>query len=82
MKIKTAYESIDARKVYEDELQDVTQKVFKDPKGCKCGEVLRGLADSSDCTLFSIKCTPTHPIGPCMVSVEGSCNIQYKYQKH
>lgn len=81
MKMKTEYESFDARKVYENELRDVNQKVFEDPKECKCGEVLRGLTDSSDCTLFSTSCTPTHPIGPCMVSVEGFCNIQYKYQR-
>ena len=77
-----AYEAIDARKVYEDELEDINQKVFHEPKGCKCGEVLRGLVDPLDCPLFSTECTPTHPIGPCMVSVEGSCNIQHKYQKH
>lgn len=82
MKIKAAYETIDARKVYEDELEDINQKVFHEPKGCKCGEVLRGLVDPLDCPLFSTECTPTHPIGPCMVSVEGSCNIQHKYQKH
>ncbi|MFX1597972.1 MAG: hypothetical protein ACFFC5_02800, partial [Promethearchaeota archaeon] len=26
-------------------------------------------------------CKPQHPIGPCMVSVEGSSNILYRYNK-
>ena len=81
MKIKSEYEEFDARKVYEDELKDLSQEEFKDPEGCKCGEVLRGLADSKDCPLFGTRCTPAHPIGPCMVSVEGSCNIEFKYSK-
>ena len=81
MKFKDKYKEFDARKVYEDELKDISQKVFKDPKGCRCGEVLRGFADSTDCPLFGTRCLPTHPIGPCMVSVEGSCNIEYKYRK-
>ncbi|MEM2094282.1 MAG: hydrogenase formation protein HypD [Candidatus Bathyarchaeia archaeon] len=79
MKIKGKYDRFDARKVYEDELKDLEFEVFEEPQGCMCGEVLRGLVDSRDCPLFGKICTPTHPVGPCMVSVEGSCNIEFKY---
>lgn len=79
MKIKNKFADIDARKIYEDELTDISYEVSEEIKGCKCGEVLRGLINSVDCPLFGEICTPTHPIGPCMVSIEGSCNIEYKY---
>ena len=79
MRMKREYEGFDARKVYEDKLREVSQEAFEEPKGCRCGEVLRGLIDSTDCSLFGTRCTPTQPIGPCMVSVEGSCNIEFKY---
>lgn len=48
-------------------------------KGCRCGEVLRGLIKAWDCPLFAKVCTPENPVGPCMISREGSCNIRYKY---
>ncbi len=48
-------------------------------KGCLCGAVLRGLAMPTDCPHFGKTCTPRHPIGPCMVSYEGTCQIFYKY---
>jgi hydrogenase expression/formation protein HypD len=44
-----------------------------EPKGCRCGDVLRGIITPSQCPLFSVACTPQNPIGPCMVSSEGSC---------
>lgn len=78
MMMKDEYEEFDARNVYENELRDVSKEVLEDPKGCRCGEVLRGLIDSADCPLLGTRCTPTNPVGPCMVSVEGSCNIEYK----
>jgi hydrogenase expression/formation protein HypD len=81
MKIRKAYEHMDARKRYEDELKDISQQELEDPQGCRCGEVLRGLIDPHACHLFASQCTPVHPVGPCMVSVEGSCNIAYKYRK-
>jgi hydrogenase expression/formation protein HypD len=46
---------------------------------CKCGDVLKGIIDPPDCPLFGKKCTPEFPIGPCMVSSEGSCSAWYKY---
>ncbi len=48
-------------------------------KGCLCGAVLRGLALPTDCPHFGKTCTPRSPIGPCMVSYEGTCSIFYKY---
>ncbi|MCJ7633562.1 hydrogenase formation protein HypD [Candidatus Bathyarchaeota archaeon] len=81
MKIRDKYERLDARKVHEDCLREISHKAFEEPYGCRCGEVLRGITDSKDCPHFGTSCLPTRPIGPCMVSVEGSCNIEYRYKK-
>ena len=53
-----------------------------DPPGCRCGEVIQGRLEPADCPLFVKKCTPLHPIGPCMVSSEGTCAAWYKYGRH
>jgi len=79
--LRKRFEKYDARKKYEDELEDLKNKEFKEPKGCKCGELLRGLLSPQDCPLFGKHCKPDSPIGPCMVSIEGSCNIEYRYKK-
>jgi hydrogenase expression/formation protein HypD len=47
--------------------------------GCRCGDVIRGAIEPHECPLFGAACTPIHPIGPCMVSREGSCQAEYKY---
>ena len=44
-----------------------------------CGEILRGLANPQDCNKFKVECSPTNPLGACMVSNEGTCNIAYRY---
>jgi len=49
------------------------------PKGCRCGEVLLGLIIPPECRLFGKTCVPSSPIGPCMVSSEGSCAAYFKY---
>ena len=48
-------------------------------EGCRCGEVLCGLIEPMQCALFGEGCTPEKPIGPCMVSSEGTCAAWYKY---
>ena len=48
--------------------------------GCQCGDVLKGIITPPQCPLFATKCTPANPIGPCMVSSEGSCAAYYKYE--
>jgi len=50
-----------------------------DPPGCECGNILKGLKNPTDCPLFKRVCNPHHPVGPCMVSTEGSCAATYKY---
>jgi len=50
-----------------------------DISGCGCGDILRGIKLPNDCPLFKIVCTPMNPVGPCMVSSEGTCSTHYKY---
>ncbi len=49
------------------------------PKGCACGEILIGLKTPPECPLYKKLCTPMNPVGPCMVSSEGTCAAYYKY---
>jgi len=81
MKIKPEYQEYDARLKFEDLLKDLNRGEFMEPKGCLCGEVLRGVVDPEECPLFSVRCTPQSPVGPCMVSIEGTCQIEYRYRK-
>ena len=53
-----------------------------EPPGCRCGEVIQGKVTPDQCTLFAKKCTPMDPVGPCMVSSEGTCAAWYKYGRH
>jgi hydrogenase expression/formation protein HypD len=51
----------------------------REPEGCLCGDILRGVKTPRDCKLFRRVCRPEQPIGPCMVSSEGSCSAYYLY---
>jgi len=53
----------------------------KEPKGCICGEILKGVKKPKDCKLFATVCEPSNPIGACMVSTEGSCAAYYLYNR-
>ena len=81
LRLRTKFESYDARKKYEDKLVSVAEEEFAESIGCLCGEVLRGVISSKQCPLFGRECTPEKPVGPCMVSSEGNCHIQYRYTK-
>lgn len=52
-----------------------------EPEGCLCGDVLRAVKTPHDCPLFATACTPETPVGPCMVSAEGSCSTYYAYAR-
>lgn len=75
--LREKYMTFDARTRLEIEVEP--QK-YEMPPGCKCGEVLRGIMRPVECPLFASKCTPENPIGPCMVSMEGTCNVVYGAQ--
>jgi hydrogenase expression/formation protein HypD len=51
----------------------------REPVGCACGRVITGTAVPPDCPLYKKACTPMNPIGPCMVSSEGTCAAYYRY---
>lgn len=70
------FQRYDIRKKYNIKLPKPIE-----PKGCICGRVLLGLSMPFDCALFGKGCTPLTPVGPCMVSSEGSCAAYYKYGK-
>ena len=50
-----------------------------EPKGCACGDILTGIKIPPDCPLYKTRCTPMDPVGPCMVSSEGTCAAYYRY---
>jgi hydrogenase expression/formation protein HypD len=60
---------------------DLQVPLAQEPPGCDCGAVLRGLKMPPECRLFRKTCRPENPIGPCMVSTEGTCAAYYKYQE-
>lgn len=79
--LRPEFDGWNARKRYQSIIGDVDYTKYREAPGCRCGELLRGIATPEECMLFGKKCTPDNPIGPCMVSREGSCNISYKYRK-
>lgn len=76
--IKDKYSQYDADKKFDIEIED-TQDI---PPGCSCHLVMTGKITPTECSLFGTECTPLSPVGPCMVSQEGTCSIYYKYSPH
>lgn len=74
LKLREEYRVFDAQQVF-----DIRPEASREPAGCLCGDILRGVKVPLDCTLFSVACTPEHPVGPCMVSSEGTCAAYYHY---
>jgi hydrogenase expression/formation protein HypD len=75
LSLREAYQEHDATERFDIEIEDT----YEMPHGCRCGDVLRALIYPQDCPLFNTVCTPESPVGPCMVSTEGSCYIAAKY---
>lgn len=76
LKVREDYSHFNAEKRFDVDVPPTKP----DPPGCSCGEVLRGIKFPHDCQLFGKACTPERPIGPCMVSSEGSCAAYYRYR--
>lgn len=76
LKMKDHYASYDAEKL----LEGIEIPKAEENPLCRCGEVIRGVNEPEDCPLYGKVCTPSSPIGPCMVSSEGTCSAHYKYR--
>jgi len=74
LKIRKDYAAFDAQNVFDIKLAE-----SKAPKECACGDILLGLKTPPECPLYKKKCTPVQPIGPCMVSSEGTCAAYDRY---
>lgn len=72
--IKQEFENFDAMKKFNPQIEPEIER-----RGCVCGEILRGKISPHDCKLFGNVCTPENPIGPCMVSSEGTCAAYFRY---
>lgn len=53
----------------------------REPLGCRCGDVLKGVIEPPTCPLFDRGCTPAAPVGACMVSSEGTCAAWYRHER-
>ena len=72
--LRREYAHMDARQKF-----DIAEREEVPIKGCACGEVLTGRIIPPECALFGKACTPLKPVGPCMVSQEGSCAAYFRY---
>jgi hydrogenase expression/formation protein HypD len=76
LQISEAYARFDAVRFF-DAVR--VEESVREPPGCRCGEVLRGVLLPPECALFGKACVPQSPVGPCMVSAEGTCAAYYRY---
>ncbi|MFZ3105816.1 MAG: hydrogenase formation protein HypD [Candidatus Hydromicrobium sp.] len=76
LKLKKKFLKFDAKTYF-----PVKEIKSREPAGCECGDVLKGIKKPTECRLFLKTCKPENPVGPCMVSSEGSCAAYYKYEK-
>lgn len=72
--LRSEYAHRDAARVFPMDVDPIPE-----PKGCRCGEVLRGVLEPPECALYRRVCSPRTPVGPCMVSAEGACAAYYRY---
>jgi hydrogenase expression/formation protein HypD len=76
LRIRKRFERLDAKKYF-----GIKTTRAREPKGCICGELLKGLKTPLDCRLFAKACHPENPVGACMVSGEGICAAYYRYER-
>ncbi|MCD5426045.1 MAG: hydrogenase formation protein HypD [Methanosarcinaceae archaeon] len=67
--------------IYKSVLNNIKKKGTNGNLNCMCAMILTAKADPTECSIFGTECTPKNPVGPCMVSMEGTCYNWYKYSK-
>ncbi len=74
--LRSEYQQYDARLRFKKKIPEV-QEI---PPGCKCHLIILGKDLPQNCPLFGKTCVPENPIGPCMVSHEGTCRIAHIFR--
>ncbi len=72
--LRKEYARFDAKKQFDIVYSD---NYIEHQKGCRCNEVILGNINPTQCPLYAKLCTPQNPVGPCMVSDEGTCKNWY-----
>jgi hydrogenase expression/formation protein HypD len=72
--LRPQYSDVDAAQIFK--FPEVREN---DNPHCICRSVITGQAIPTDCSLFGVHCTPDEPVGPCMVSSEGTCAAYLRY---
>jgi hydrogenase expression/formation protein HypD len=76
LKLRDEFAAFDARWVYQ-----LAEPEDREPPGCLCANIVKGISLPTECPLFAQRCTPASPVGACMVSREGSCSAYYRYRQ-
>jgi len=80
LRLRDEFAHVDARKRFTIDLPSLWD--YAPPqlaRQCICGDIMAGIRNPRDCTLFNKECVPENPIGACMVSNEGTCKIWHLY---
>ena len=59
----------------------LVEKPVLESRACQCGAILRGEKSPPECPAFGRACTPSRPLGACMVSSEGACAACYSFER-
>ncbi|MEG0132558.1 MAG: hydrogenase formation protein HypD [Clostridium sp.] len=73
--LKDEYRSFDAKVKF-----NIQSRSERENGECICGDILKGIKSPKECNLFGKACRPSNPVGPCMVSQEGTCGIVYSFE--
>jgi hydrogenase expression/formation protein HypD len=81
LRLRPEWERFDARARFASELdhQGIAGSPATRSEECRCGDIMAGIATPGDCALYAGACTPSRPVGACMVSSEGTCRIWHDY---
>ena len=80
LRLRREWAHLDARKRFTIDLASLWDDAPATlAASCICGNIMSGIANPIDCTLYGKECVPDTPIGACMVSSEGTCKIWHQY---
>jgi hydrogenase expression/formation protein HypD len=79
LRLRPELADFDARRRFEGALDAAVEEAPALTQQCICGDIMAGIASPTGCPLFGRDCTPTSPVGACMVSNEGTCKIWQQY---